>query len=70
MILKFLYSFKSRIKRFEKYLEEKILYFDLSSVEKSTVMDYLNMVLDTSSTRNRNNTRTDIQTLALQVLEG
>ena len=31
-------------------------------------MDYLNMVLDTSSARNRNNTRTDIQTL-FQVLE-
>lgn len=61
--------FKSRIKRFEKYLEEKgYLFRFITSVEKSTVMDYLNMVLDTSSARNRNNTRTDIQTL-FQVLE-
>jgi integrase len=61
--------FKSRIKRFEKYLEENgFLFRFITSVDKAVVLNYLNMVLDTSSARNRNNTRTDISTL-FQVFE-
>jgi integrase len=61
--------FKSRIKRFELYLESKgFTNRFITSVDKSIVLDYLNMVLDTSSARNRNNTRTDISSL-FQVLE-
>ena len=61
--------YKSRIKRFELYLESKgFTNRFITSVDKSIVLDYLNMVLDTSSARNRNNTRTDISSL-FQVLE-
>ena len=61
--------FKSRIKRFELYLDNKgFSQRFITSVDKSTVLDYLNMVLDTSSARNRNNTRTDISSM-FQVLE-
>ena len=56
--------FKSRINRFQIYLESRgFLNRFITSVDKSIVLDYLNMVLDTSSARNRNNTRTDISTL-------
>jgi integrase len=56
--------FKSRIKRFEVYLESKgFTHRFITSVDKRMVMDYLNQVLNTSSPRNRNNTRTDIRTM-------
>ena len=56
--------FKSRIKRFEVYLESKgFTHRFITSVDKRVVVDYLNQVLDTSSPRNRNNTRTDIRTM-------
>ncbi|BCY28377.1 tyrosine-type recombinase/integrase [Flavobacterium okayamense] len=61
--------FKSRIKRFEKYLESRgFSYRFITSVDKTIVLDYLNEVLLSSSPRNRNNTRTDISTL-FQVFE-
>jgi integrase len=56
--------FKSRIKRFEVYLDNKgFTHRFITSVDKRVVMDYLNQVLDTSNPRNRNNTRTDIRTM-------
>jgi integrase len=56
--------FKSRIKRFEVYLDNKgFTHRFITSVDKRVVMDYLNQVLNTSSPRNRNNTRTDIRTM-------
>lgn len=61
--------FKSRIKRFEKYLAEKgFTYRQIASVDKAVVVNYLNDVQFSSSPRNRNNTRTDICTL-FQVFE-
>jgi integrase len=55
--------FKSRIKRFEVYLDNGFTHRFITSVDKRVVMDYLNQVLNTSSPRNRNNTRTDIRTM-------
>src|SRR5690606_5689409 len=61
--------FKSRIKRFEKYLEGRgFTHRFITSVDKTIILDYLNEVLLSSSPRNRNNTRTDISTL-FQVFE-
>ncbi len=61
--------FKSRINRFKNYLiENGYSRRFITSVDKKIVMKYLNHVLDTSSPRNRNNTRTDISTL-FQILE-
>jgi integrase len=58
--------FKSRIKRFEKHLNFQNRF--ITSIEKRHVMQYLNEVLEKTSPRNRNNTRTDINTL-FQILE-
>ena len=56
--------FKSRIKRFEVYLESNgFTQRFITSVDKKVVLNYLNQVLDSSSPRNRNNTRTDICTM-------
>ena len=61
--------FKSRINRFKDYLVDNgFSHRFITSVDKKVVMKYLNHVLDTSSPRNRNNTRTDISSL-FQVLE-
>lgn len=61
--------FKSRIKRFEKYLiENGYSNRFITSVDKKVVNQYLNYVLKSSSARNRNNTRVDIGSL-FQVLE-
>ncbi len=61
--------FNSRIKRFEKYLEQNgFSHRFITSVDKKIVLQYLNYVLENSSSRNRNNTRTDIRTL-FQVFE-
>lgn len=63
-------NFKSRINRFTKWLvEEKFdLNKDISTIDKKLVIQYLNTVLQSSSPRNRNNTRTDISSL-FQTLE-
>ncbi len=61
--------FKSRIKRFETFLENKgYANRFMTSVDKALVMEFLNSVLASSSPRNRNNTRVDISTL-FQVFE-
>jgi len=62
-------KFKSRIHRFSAWLKEKELYKEaITSVDKKLVIQYLNTVLQNSSARNRNNTRTDLSSL-FQVLE-
>lgn len=58
-------NFELRIRKFKKSLdEEKPITF----ITKKVVNDYLNKVLDETSARNRNNTRTDLSSL-FQVLE-
>lgn len=63
-------NFKGRINRFQKWLlEEKYtLKDDILKINKKLVIRYLNTVLQSSSPRNRNNTRTDISSL-FQTLE-
>lgn len=63
-------NFNGRINRFKKWLEEQNIKpkDDISSINKKNVIQYLNSVLQTSSARNRNNTRTDISSL-FQTLE-
>jgi integrase len=63
-------NFRSRINRFNKWLiSEKIdLKNDISTINKKLVIQYLNTVLQATSPRNRNNTRTDISSL-FQTLE-
>ena len=63
-------NFKSRIIRFEKWLvkQEINLESNISIVNKKLVIQYLNSVLQSTSPRNRNNTRTDISSL-FQTLE-
>lgn len=61
--------FKSRIKRFETYLNS-IGFQDrfITSIDKKIASTYLNDVLNKTSARNRNNTRTDLRSL-FEVLE-
>ncbi|WP_397446907.1 tyrosine-type recombinase/integrase [Polaribacter sp. R77954] len=63
-------NFSNRINRFNKWLiEQKIdINNDISTINKKLVIQYLNTVLQNSSARNRNNTRTDISSL-FQTLE-
>jgi integrase len=64
-------NFKSRINRLIKWLkeEEKVdLEQDISIINKRLIIKYLNTILQTTSSRNRNNTRTDISSL-FQTLE-
>ncbi|GLB47689.1 tyrosine-type recombinase/integrase [Neptunitalea lumnitzerae] len=63
-------KYKSRITRFEKWLlaEGYTNNSYISDINKKTVIQYLNNVLQSSSPRNRNNTRTDIASF-FQVLE-
>ena len=58
-------KFKSRINRFSKWLisENIDLESDICSINKKLVIQYLNNVLQSTSPRNRNNTRTDISSL-------
>jgi integrase len=58
-------NFELRIRKFKKSLDEKK---PITTITKKVVNEYLNKVLDTSSARNRNNTRTDLSSL-FQVLE-
>ncbi|WP_034061483.1 tyrosine-type recombinase/integrase [Lacinutrix jangbogonensis] len=61
--------FKSRINRFKVWLEKEGFDFkcDINTLNKKTVIQYLNTVLQNTSPRNRNNARTDIGSL-FQVL--
>lgn len=63
-------NFKNRIERFKKWLNEEghDLKEDISIINKKLVIQYLNTVLQATSPRNRNNTRTDISSL-FQTLE-
>ena len=63
-------NFSGRINRFSKWLiSEKIdLSKNISTISKKLVIQYLNTVLQATSSRNRNNTRTDISSL-FQTLE-
>ena len=58
-------KFKSRIKRFDKWLVDEgfDLMKDITCIEKKLVIRYLNSVLQATSPRNRNNTRTDLGSL-------
>ncbi|WP_257984569.1 tyrosine-type recombinase/integrase, partial [Psychroflexus sp. MES1-P1E] len=57
--------FKSRINRFKEWLKaEKIdLKKDITTIDKKLVIRYLNTVLQKTSPKNRNNTRTDLGSL-------
>ncbi|AEH01400.1 site-specific integrase [Lacinutrix sp. 5H-3-7-4] len=63
-------KFKSRINRFKKWLLESNFEMQkcITTITKKHVIEYLNTVLQNSSPRNRNNTRTDLSSL-FQVLE-
>jgi integrase len=63
-------NFKSRINRFKKWLntEGYDAKKDISIINKKILIQYLNTVLQSSSPKNRNNTRTDISSL-FQTLE-
>lgn len=62
-------KYKSRIKRFAKWLNTKGYgNGSINAIDKKLVIEYLNEVLQNSSARNRNNTRTDISSL-FQILE-
>jgi integrase len=63
-------NFKNRIERFKKWLNDEgyNLKEGISIINKKLVIQYLNTVLQATSPRNRNNTRTDISSL-FQTLE-
>lgn len=62
-------KYKSRINRFSKWLKTKgYEKQSIYSLDKKLIIEYLNEVLQSSSARNRNNTRTDISSL-FQILE-
>ncbi|WP_435137270.1 tyrosine-type recombinase/integrase [Formosa sp. A9] len=63
-------KYKSRINRFRKWLLTKDITSknDISCITKKIVIQHLNDVLQSSSPRNRNNTRTDLASL-FQLLE-
>ncbi|WP_245891941.1 tyrosine-type recombinase/integrase [Polaribacter glomeratus] len=63
-------NFKSRINRFLEWMKKENIDLkkDISIINKKLVIEYLNTVLASSSSRNRNNTRTDISSL-FQTLE-
>lgn len=62
-------KYKSRIKRFSKWLKKRgYEKQSILTIDKKLIIEYLNEVLQSSSARNRNNTRTDIASL-FQILE-
>ncbi len=62
-------QYKSRIGLFEKWLrEEKLFDMPINSITKKIVNQYLNGIVQKTSARNRNNSRTDIASL-FQLLE-
>jgi integrase len=58
-------NFELRIRKFKKSLD---INLPINAITKKVVNDYLNGVLNETSARNRNNTRTDLSSL-FQVLE-
>ncbi|MHB0756810.1 hypothetical protein [Polaribacter sp. M15] len=56
-------NFKGRINRFSKWLNQQKIdpKGDISIITKKIVIQYLNTVLQNSSARNRNNTRSDFR---------
>lgn len=62
-------NFSSNSKRFEKWLQENgFANKTIDTVTKKTVIEYLNVVLEKTSPRTRNNTRIDLSSL-FQTLE-
>lgn len=62
-------NYELRIKRFENWILSKMFVdIDILNVNKKMANDYLNEILIKTSPRNRNNTKTDLQSL-FQVLE-
>lgn len=62
-------QYKSRIGLFEKWLRNENLFDKpITSITKKTVNQYLNSIVQKTSARNRNNSRTDIASL-FQLLE-
>ncbi|HSQ47126.1 MAG TPA: site-specific integrase, partial [Lutibacter sp.] len=58
------HGYSSHINRFEKWLTEKELHNKgISTITKTLVIEYLNSLLQVSSTRNRNNYRSSISSL-------
>jgi len=58
------HRYSSHINRFEKWLTEKELHNKgISTITKTLVIEYLNSLLQVSSTRNRNNYRASISSL-------
>ena len=56
-------SFKDysyRLKRFEKWLNEKQVYGNITNITKKTVTNFLNETLETTSAKNRNNLRANL----------
>lgn len=57
-------GYVSHVNRFEKWLKEKEMDTkDISVITKRVVIEYLNSVLKTSSSRNRNNVRASLSSL-------
>lgn len=57
-------KFRSRINRFSNWLQQQQLESkDIKRIHKGVIIQYLNKVLQESSARNRNNTRTDLSSL-------
>jgi len=57
-------DYKSRLSRFKRYLGENgLLERSISHIDKKVVLGYLNSVLNSSSPRNRNNTRVVLSSL-------
>ena len=57
-------KFRSRIARFTEWLKKKELHKqDVKNINKNVIIEYLNQVLQNSSARNRNNTRSDLSSL-------
>ncbi|WP_229796717.1 tyrosine-type recombinase/integrase [Algibacter mikhailovii] len=63
-------KFKSKVNQFKRWLVQQDIKLsdDIKIISKKTVINYLNNVLLSSSSRNRNNSRTDINSL-FQLLE-
>ena len=64
-------NFKGRITRFSKWLVKQNIEpkRDISIITKKIVIHYLNTILQNSSARNRNNTRTDLSSLFQTLLD-
>ena len=57
-------DFKSRVRQFREYLENRnMLHLPMKEITRLDIVDFLHLVLQRSSARNRNNTRTAISSL-------